>query len=533
MPLVPCIAKMELTGVCIDIEYSKRLSTKYHNKLEETNKLIDKELENLSEQVEKWKSDTSNKNISKLSDPINLDSPTQLAILLYDILKIPSQSTKSPRGTGEDILKKINNPLCNLVLERRGILKLLNTYIDKLPYCLSPRDNRLHGEFLQFGADTGRFSSKNPNLQNIPAREESIRMMFTASPGYVMIGSDYSQQEPRLLAHYSGDENMINAYKEGKDLYAMIASKVYKNNYEDNLEFNPITKQIQPDGKQRRGSVKSLLLGLMYGMGDKMTASRIGCSIEEAKSIRNDFCNSFPKVEKWINETQKSAHKLGYVEDVWGRRRRLPDILKEKYEISSNIKTFNPFLFSKGQTSKLDKLINDYKLKLSSSKNFNDKNSIIKQANKDGLIVKDNSGFIAQAERQSVNARIQGGSATMSKRAVILANNDEQLNKLGFRLLILVHDEIIGECPEENKEKVKELLSNIMMKAAKPEVKVTMKCDANDFRSWYLDVYSAEIIKEYNLYQKEVDLNNALSKIINSHKECTEKQIKEILENSY
>lgn len=271
MPVVEVSAEMELTGVCIDIEYAKRLSKKYHDKYDVIHKKLLDELDKYKPKIDAWRQTpeantaTKGKTLSeKLEFPPNTSSPTQLAILLYDVLKTPAVSKKTPRGTGEDILKKINLPICNLILEERGILKLINTYIDKLPECVSEKDGRLHCHFNQYGAGTGRFSSSDPNLQNIPSHENSIRMMFTASPGYVMIGSDYSQQEPRLLSHYSQDENMINAYKEGKDLYAMIASKVYHNNYEDNLEFNPITRQIQPDGKKRRSSVKSLLLGKGY-----------------------------------------------------------------------------------------------------------------------------------------------------------------------------------------------------------------------------------------------------------------------------
>lgn len=268
MPVIKVTADMELTGICIDTEYANKLSIKYHKRYEETHEKLLKELESYKPKIDEWRktpeanTSKSGKTLNeKLEYPPNMSSPTQLAILLYDVLKIKSVSTKTPRGTGEDILKKIDLPICNLILEERGLLKLINTYIDKLPECLSEKDNRLHCHFNQYGAGTGRFSSSDPNLQNIPSHNNEIRMMFTASPGHILIGGDFSQQEPRLLSHYSQDENMINAYKENKDLYAMIASRVYHNNYEDNLEFNPITHAIQPDGKQRRSSVKSLMLG--------------------------------------------------------------------------------------------------------------------------------------------------------------------------------------------------------------------------------------------------------------------------------
>jgi DNA polymerase I-like protein with 3'-5' exonuclease and polymerase domains len=237
MPVVTVAAEMELTGVCIDIEYAKRLSQKYHKKYDDLQDKIKIELSKFDKQINDWRltgeanfhpKKSTGKGLGKskseqLENPINLASPTQLAILLYDVLKIKSVSKKSPRGTGEDILKKINLPICNLILEERGLLKLINTYIDKLPECISKKDGRLHAHFNQYGASTGRFSSSDPNLQNIPSHNNEIRMMFTSSPGYTLVGGDYSQQEPRLLAHYSGDEHMIDAYKQGKDLYAVIA----------------------------------------------------------------------------------------------------------------------------------------------------------------------------------------------------------------------------------------------------------------------------------------------------------------------
>lgn len=273
MPVVPVVAEMELAGICIDNKYSKRLSDKYHKMYADLEKRVADELSKYDTTISNWrltpeanKKETKNGKLQKskneqLETPVNIASPTQLAILLYDILKVPVVDTKSPRGTGEPILQRIDLPICKLILESRGLLKLINTYIDKLPECVSPVDGRLHAHFNQFGADTGRFSSSDPNLQNIPSHNNEIRMMFTAAPGHILVGGDFSQQEPRLLSHYSTDEHMIQSYKDGKDLYAMIASKVYHNNYGDNLEFNPETKAIQPDGKRRRTSVKSLLLG--------------------------------------------------------------------------------------------------------------------------------------------------------------------------------------------------------------------------------------------------------------------------------
>ena len=279
MPIVEVAAEMELTGIEIDKEYAKRLSDKYHRMLEDVQKEIDEQLSTYEDIIDRWRltedanykerNTKPNKNgeytykkskSEQLKSPPQLTSPTQFAILLYDVLEIDSVDKKSPRGTGEDILKKIDNPLCKLVLKQRGIDKLIGTYIDKLPQCVIEKTGRLHANFHQLGTDTGRFSSSDPNLQNIPSHEKAIRMMFKASDGCVMVGADFSQQEPRLLSGYSQDENMINAYKAGKDLYATIASKIYHNDYWDNMEHLE-DGTPSPEGKKRRSSVKGLLLG--------------------------------------------------------------------------------------------------------------------------------------------------------------------------------------------------------------------------------------------------------------------------------
>ena len=265
---------------------------------------------------------------------------------------------------------------------------------------------------------------------------------------------------------------------------------------------------------------------LMYGRGTNSIAEQLNCSFSEAEKIKNDFFTEFPKVEKWITETGANAHITGYVEDVWGRRRRLPDILKEKYEISSKntLQTFKPLLQSKG-TYNCDYInnINEIKHKLSQCKFRKDVEEVKKFAESKNIKIKDNNGFIAQAERQCVNARIQGSAASMSKKAMIKVFNDERLKELGFKLLIAVHDELIGECPEENKEKVKEYLSEDMITCALPEVTVPMKCDVDDFPSWYFDVYSSEIKKEYDSNEKNFD------KLCENHIEMTAEKLKEII----
>ena len=277
MPVMEVAAEMELTGVCIDKEYASRLSAKYHKFIDDVDVRIAKQLEDYRDIIAEWRKTpeanfkptkvnkkgetvaTKSKS-EQLKDPPELTSPTQFAILLYDVLQVPVVDKKKPRGTGEEILEHIDNPLCGLVLEKRGLEKLVGTYIDKIPKCVNEFDGKLHAHFNQLGTDTGRFSSSDPNLQNIPSKNKEIRLMFVPSPGYVMVGGDFSQQEPRLLSNYSMDENMMNAYRQGKDLYATIATGIYHNTYWDNMEHHE-DGTPNPAGKKRRSSVKSLMLG--------------------------------------------------------------------------------------------------------------------------------------------------------------------------------------------------------------------------------------------------------------------------------
>lgn len=551
MPLVQVVAEMELNGVEFDKEYDERLSKKYHKKLDDLDKKIDTELLKLAPQIAAWRltpeanfkpkkktGDGEGKSkAEQLTDPINLASPTQLAILLYDILKVGIIDKKSPRGTGEDILAKIKLPLAELLLERRGLMKLITAFIDSLPGWVNPKTGRIHCHFNAYGANTGRFSSSDPNLQQIPSHNHELRLLFKAADGNILVGSDFSQQEPRVLSQFSHDENMINAYKEGKDLYATIAAGVYHNNYEDNLEFNPITKQLQPEGKDRRSSVKSLLLGIMYGRGVASIAEQIHGTKEEAQKIVDDFYKSFPKVKTWIDETQQTARKTGYVEDLWGRRRRLPDIMLPKYSIKYKDPTqaagaFNPFLGCENKVDESsDKLLSKYIKKCENIKYAKEYERIQQDALKEGIEIHSNTGFIAQAERQAVNARIQGSSATMTKKAMINLFKDKRLNELGFKLLIGVHDELIGECPLQYKDEVAERLTTIMKTAAADVCEVPFKCDAELSTCWYLPQYTAEIEKQFDNLLEKTDEHTAFELIASDRVESTRTQLYEILKS--
>lgn len=260
----------------------------------------------------------------------------------------------------------------------------------------------------------------------------------------------------------------------------------------------------------------------MYGRGAASIAEQIHGSKEDAQKIIDDFFISFPDVKKWMDKTLVDARKNGYVSDLWGRRRRLPDILLKKYEISSSteLNEFNPFLGCKDRLdSQVLKQYQDIEKKLSNAKFKKDVNKIQQDALKEGITIKDNSGFIAQAERQCVNARIQGGAATMTKIAMIRLFNDIELRKLGFKLLIGVHDELIGECPKMNADEVANRLTYLMKTSIENITDVPFKCDADICDHWYLNDYIDTLQKDVDTYSQSMSHEEAINKVISEHPE--------------
>ena len=318
---------------------------------------------------------------------------------------------------------------------------------------------------------------------------------------------------------------MISNYINNKDLYALIGSRVYHNKYEDNLEF--VNGVRSEDGAKRRSNMKTLLLGIMYGMSPKGIASKIECDTKEAEEILNDFYNGFPKVRKWTDDTIASAHKCGYVKDWYGRRRRLPTLLLPKYTIklvnNDEESNFNPFIGCSNR--EIDEAsLNKYQELLSKAKWYKDVKKIKDQAYNEGISITSNNVLINRAERQCVNARIQGGAATMTKIAMVKIYHDEEMQKLGFKLLIGVHDELIGECPKENQDKVAERLSYLMKTCISNVCNVPFKCDASIVTRWYEDVYQSSLEKELKDYMKKENLTKeeAFAKIVEEHTEMTE-----------
>lgn len=566
MPIVQILSEVELNGISIDKEYASKLQSKYHKELEELDKTVNEELHKYDDMIAKWrltkeanyrpkKSDgkeCKSKN-EQLSTPVNLESPTQLAILLYDIIKVPVIDKKNPRGTGKDIIDAIDNPLCKAIRARKQLLKLSKDFVDALPLKVNV-DGKVHCSFRQYGAATGRFSCSNPNLQQVPSHATDIRMMFEASSGNVLIGGDFSAQEPRICAFTTRDIGMLSAYQEGKDLYSYIASMSFNKPYEECLEFYPegthiiidgkdVTckkkEYINEDGKGRRNQAKKILLGLLYGRGVSSIAEQLGVNKDEAQQLVDKFFKAFPSVEKWINDTHKKVHKVGYVEDWYGRRRRLPNVLLPQYEISSSTKgsdvDFNPFIECGDRVdSKTKRLISQYYDELDKAKYNKQISEIVTRAYKDGIVIKQNNALISEAERQSVNAIIQGGAATLTKLAMINISRDKVLNECGFKMLIQVHDEVLGECPIEYADVVAKRLQEVMIETAKPYMDVPMSVDAYVVSHWYEDNHSQNILDEYNkLIKKNQSLtfDEAFDIIKGKHEEVEPSVIYDILKN--
>ena len=486
MPCVEVVAQMEDNGVAFDTEYANVLHNKYTKLLQEKTDKVYELINMYSEEIAMYKAKHPG---NKLSNPINIDSPTQIAILLYDIIGVQSVDDKSPRGTGEDILLKIDIPLTHAILDYRGIGKLISTYIDKLPACVNPTDGRIHCKFNQYGADTGRFSSQDPNLQNIPSHNKDIRKMFKATDGYVLMSSDYSQQEPKMMAQLCGDEKMLDAYRHGKDLYAEIAALSFNTSYDNCLEFRP-DGTTNPEGKNRRSQAKSILLGVLYGRGIPSIAEQLGTTSRKAQNIKDSVFKGFPAIQQFEEDSIKMAKECGYVTTLWGRKRRLPVMVESDYEFSwkDGVAPDNdPLGFDDDEliTDVPENIQKKYIRRLNSAY-YNKKRQIIDQAKSEGILIVDHTKEKQDATRQVVNSRIQGSAADMSKLAMIKVGKDKRLKELGFRLLIPVHDELIGECPIENAKECSERFAYLMSTAAE-KLTIPISCDVEITKQWYGD----------------------------------------------
>lgn len=481
MPCLDAVVDLENAGVAFDLAYNEELKKKYHA-------LLDEKEENFHKMCEMYADEISNySGTTRLDSPINIQSVPQLQALLYDIAKIEpvtDKKTKKPsRSTSEETLTKLNHPLADAILEYRSFSTLVSTFIDKLPECINKDDGRIHCHFNQYGADTGRFSSSDPNLQNIPSHNKDIRKMFTATPGYIMMSADYSQQEIKGMAQMCGDDGMIEAFRQGKDFYAEIASVAFGYPYEECLEFRP-DGTTNPDGKARRAQAKSILLGINYGRGAASIAEQVGCTKQEAERIKDDVFKGFPAIAEFERQSYEMAETLGYVTTLWGRKRRLPSMLLPDFEFEYIDKdSSDPLSFEDDEDTEVpDKIINSYMRRLKNAWGSK-RGAIIAEAKQEGIKITDHTRD--KDYTKIVNARIQGTAADMTKLAMIALNRNERLRELGFRMLIPIHDEILAECPEENAAEVVPLFAKIMSEAPGERFVVPISCDVEITHRWY------------------------------------------------
>ena len=563
LPIINIVADIEDQGVVIDVDYGKKLSEEYNKKLKEAEEKFHEAILPYYNQINSY---INSHPETKLENPININSPIQIAELFYDVLKVPSPSKKDPRGTGKDILKAMGHPLCEYILEYKNIAKLVSTYIDALPQMVNKKTGRLHCNFNQYGANTGRFSSSNPNFQNLPSRGEGgkIRRLFKAADYvyvscknniltlliedivpttmgeklsqnlvvrdsivfdtgfkeivdiqkeeefifltikdgeksncnvkriHLLVGSDFSQQEPKLTADLTNDEKFISDCASGKDAYSTIASIAFKVPYEDCLEFyldenGNKTHETNKAGKERRSIAKILLLGICYGKTMKSIAEDLHKTEQEAQEIYDAVMTNIGGLKRFMEEAQEFARVHGYVEDKWGRRRHIPDMQLEPYVLTSKGNAnFDPFFDSVelGVVNDTERKKLELIEELKQAKWRSQKEKVKEKIDKEGFNLRENTKKIEDATRQCVNSVVQGSASTQSKIAIRLIGQNKELKRLGFKMAILVHDEILGEMPYVTAKKVVPLFQQGMLSSAN-DLRTGAKCDMEISRAWY------------------------------------------------
>jgi len=296
MPLVPVLIDMEMTGISLDVPFLKQMSSNLQSRLVE-----------IEEQVQK-----------AVGYPFNLNSTQQLSKVLFETLKLepPGRTKKTASGhfsTSADVLEDLKgkHPIVDLILENRELSKLRSTYLEALPQAINPSTHRVHTSFNQTGTVTGRLASSDPNLQNIPVRTElggQIRRAFIASPDNLLLSVDYSQIELRIVAHMSGDEAMLNAFRAGQDIHAATAAAI------NNVDIADVTKEM-------RQSAKAINFGLIYGMSPFGLTRTTNLTLAEAENFVKEYFRDFPGVKRYLDEMRRIASQQGYVETLLGRRR--------------------------------------------------------------------------------------------------------------------------------------------------------------------------------------------------------------------
>jgi DNA polymerase-1 len=385
MPLLPVLYRMETAGIRIDVEIFRKLS---------------EELAGGTREIER--------KVARIAgDDFNINSPKQLAFLLFEKLGLPPvKKTKTGYSTDMEVLEQLKSAheIPALVLEYRTLAKIKSTYVDVLPGMVDPRDGRIHTTFHQTQAATGRLSSSDPNLQNIPIRTEPgmrIRAGFVADPGCLFVGADYSQVELRLLAHLSGDASLVRGFLKGEDIHTATACGV----------FGVSPSEVTPELRRR---AKVINFGILYGMSPFGLSRELGIGGRESKQYIDQYFSRYPGVRDYIERVKEQARKDGYVRTILGRRRYLRDI--------------------------------------------NSQNKVLREA----------------AERMAINAPIQGSAADIIKLAMIRIDREFRERKMGARLVLQVHDELIAEAPDREADETERIVREAMVGVASLSVPLTV-----------------------------------------------------------
>ncbi len=395
LPLIPVLVAMEKNGVKIDDKF-----------LNDFNKKLTKDITKIEQNIYK-----------QAGEEFNIASPKQLKVILFEKLNIPTDGlkrTKTGVSTAAAELEKMRNlhPVIDMITTFRELAKLRSTYVEALPKLILESTGRVHTSFNQTITATGRLSSSDPNLQNIPIRTElgrEIRKAFVAEPGNVLVAADYSQIELRVVAHLSGDERMIETFANGGDIHKTTASFIF------DVPLDEVTKDM-------RRSAKEVNFGVLYGMGSYGLSQRTGLSRSEAREFIEKYFAQYPKMKKYTESLIEQAHKEGFVETLFGRRRYLPDINSSMAQVRN------------------------------------------------------------AAERAAVNLPVQGTSADIMKLAMISVHNQITKEYPATKLIMQVHDELVLEVPEKDVDTVSELVKNAMEGVV--ELKIPIDVEVKVGHNW-------------------------------------------------
>jgi len=506
LPMIPVLVQMKLYGMPFDFKKAKELKIKYTKLKEEAEKEFNKALEFYKDDIMEYNKTHKEK---PLEYPLNYNSPEQIKVLFYEIAKIGVVYRKEPTGTGKNVinsilhLEKFNNKpirtIAQCLLNVKTYDKVIGSFIDKLTEDATLHGGKIFSNLNLTGTDTGRLSSSNPNQQNIPSHLKDIRQMFYAGENRVYISCDFSKQEPCILASTSKDPKLVEAFHSGLDIYSQIASMMYNLPYEECLEHYA-DGTTNKEGKERRSNAKKVTLSLMYSKGVKTLSEDLGYGtteegIKKAQSIYDAVLTAYPDMAKWMKETEEKAIKVGYVDNMFGRRRRLPELLYPQYEFEFPI----DIEFSDNVESTKKYYTNLYLGKLQQARWREDKEKIINMAKQKGIIIKNNEKIKADKRRNIINFCIQGGAAVITLRAMRNIMNNKRLQELGCELQMSIHDETLCSVPKEHAYECAKLIEQCS-KDAGHDLLVPLSCDVEIAEHWYGESLSFD--ENHNLVKK-------------------------------